>query len=434
MSTQILQGIRVIEWTVVWAGPLVANMLAEMGAEVIHVDHPKFLGVMGTYPPRSVVHMARALGMNNKDIKPDIAARLQEAPYQGIHDMEFSALAANRKFIALNTTKHEGRSLLRKIIKVCDISLNNLTENVAQKLGISYEDLRSMNPKIINCSMPAFGHGPWSKYVAYGSTLECATGIVSLNGYGGKDKDQPIQSTGGGFVVNPIAAMQATGAIISALIHRTKTDKGTNIEVSQFEAGAHLLNTELNNYIINNKFPIPDGNNDHKVIFQGCYPAKGEDQWIVISIRNQVEWINFCHLIGKVDWLNNNDLKYIQRAAKHRKEVDSAIMEWARSHNKVEATRKLQNMKIAAAPVNNNVDVLFDPQVKHRGLYHWIEYPYGATAPSLTMPVRFSKSNFPDPYRSAQAIGSDNQYFYGEILGLPAEEIQKLADTKIIKW
>lgn len=433
MANQILKGVRVIEWTVVWAGPLVANILAEMGAEVIHVDHPKFLGVMGTYPPQSVVHMAQALGLDNQDIKPDIAAQFQEAPYQGIHNMEFSALTANRKFIALDTTKSEGYSLLREIIKVCDVSLNNLTENVSRKLGITYADLKSMNPNIINCSMPAFGRGPWSEYVAYGSTLECATGIVSLNGYGGEDRDQPIQSTGGGFVVNPIAAMQATGAIIAALIHRAKTGRGTNIEVSQFEAGTHLLNTEMNNYVINKKISLPDGNNDHNVLFQGCYPAKGEDQWMVISIRNQAEWINFCHLIGKTDWLNSNVLGCIQQANKHRRKVDLAITQWTKNQTKSESTRKLQNMKIAAAPVNNNVEVLFDPQVKHRGLYHWVVYPYGATAPSLTMPVRFSKTTFPDPYRPAQAIGADNQYIYGDILGLKATEIKKLEDAKIIK-
>ena len=426
MTKQILEGIRVLDFTVVWSGPYAARMLAEMGAEVIHLEHPELLGHVGMVPVGTPGKMAKALGMS--DVEPERIGT--NAPWQGVRDAFTSAFSVHKRFITLDTTNPEGREILHKLVKISDVCIENLTPDVVQKLGISYERLSQVNPHLISCAMRCFGEGPWNDYAAFGNTMEYLGGITSMTGYGYEDGDQPMRA--GVFTVDPIGAMQAVAAIISGLMYCKRTGKGIYIESSQYEAAASLVNEAVMDYTMNKRVRTPIDNNDKDIPFQGCYPAKGNDQWVVLSIRNQAEWANLCSLIGKEDWLSDERFNQPSRLEANRQEVDAAITAWTTQRTKEDAVRFLQTLNIPAAPVNNIAEVIFDPQLRHRGLYKWIEYPFGAIAPVPHMPVKFTKTPFPEVYKPAKAVGADNYYVYGQLLGFSEWRIKRLEDKKII--
>jgi crotonobetainyl-CoA:carnitine CoA-transferase CaiB-like acyl-CoA transferase len=357
---------------------------------------------------------------------------INEALWQGIRDTYTSSFHANKKFIALDSTTPEGGDVLNALVKISDVSIENWTPRVAQKIGVSYEQLRQSNPQIINCSMRAYGDtGPWASYVAYGSTMEYLSGITSLTGYGYKEGDRPMRV--GVYTVDPLASMQAAGAIMSALIYRKRTGKGMNIKLSQYEVATHLVGREVMDYSMNKIVRTPIGNNDRDVPFQGCYPTKGDDQWMVISIRDKTEWSTLCSVIGKLDWLNSDTYNHPSKLEANRKEVDAAITVWTNERTKEDASQFLQNLNIPAAPVNNYAESIFDPQLRHRGKYRWVEHSYGATATLPRMPVNFTKTPLPEVYQPAKSVGADNSYVYHDLLGLSDKYIKELEDKKIIK-
>jgi len=424
MTKRILEEIRVLDFSVVWAGPYAARMLAEMGAEVIHVEHPRLFGHVGVVRVGSSAKAAKALGMT--DVDPNSVG---EAPWRGVRDTYTSVFSANKRFIALDTTSPEGGKILNELLKISDVLIENLTPDVAKKLGIYHEQVRQANPRLICCAIRGFGDGLWANHLAYGSTLEYLSGLTSLTGY--EEGDRPMAA--GVFMVDPIGAMQGVAAIISGLMYRKRTGEGISIESSQYEAATSFVNEAIMDYTMNKRVRIPTGNNDKDIAFQGCYPAKGSDQWIVLSIRNQVDWSKLCGIIRKKDWLNDKQYNEPSRLEAKREEVDTAISAWTIGHSKEDIARFLQNSNIPAAPVNNTAEAIFYPPLRHRRLYKWVEHSYGAIAPIPSMPVNFTRTPSPEVYHPAGAVGADNHYVYGELLGLTESRIKELEDKKIIK-
>ena len=209
---KILEGIRVLDFGVVYSGPYAARILAEMGAEVIRVEHPQLRGVMATYRTGGGAELAKALGTEAENISRDTVG---DAPWLGIRDSYSAAYLGNKVFVALDTTKPQGKEVLKQLLEISDVVMHNLTPDVVERVGITYDYIRAANPRIINCTMPAFGsEGPWANYKAYGNTMEYLSGMTSLTGYGGKDGDRPIPL--GVYTVDPVSGMMAAGAIISA--------------------------------------------------------------------------------------------------------------------------------------------------------------------------------------------------------------------------
>lgn len=430
MAGRILEGIRVLDFTVVWAGPYAARMLAEMGAEVIRVEHPRLRGVTGNELLGSPAKMARALGMESPEVDPNIPAAASEATWQGVRDSWTAAFSANKRFIALDTTKPEGLEVLHNLIKIIDVCIENLTPDVVRKIGIDYEHLREFNPRLICCMLRGFGRGPWEDYGAYGNTMEYLSGITSLTGYGYQEGDQPMRA--GIFTADPVGAMHAVAATISALRYRKRTGKGMKIEVRQYEGVTSFVSEAVMDYVMNKRVRTPIGNNDRHIAFQGCYPAQGDDQWLVISINNKPDWAKLCGIIGKREWLDDEQFHDPSRLEANRKEVDAAITSWTTKRSKEEASRFLQNLNIPAAPVNNTVETIYYPLLRHRGLYKWIEHPYGAIAPTPRMPANFTKTPLLEAFEPARAVGADNHYVYHDLLGLSESRIKALEDKKII--
>jgi crotonobetainyl-CoA:carnitine CoA-transferase CaiB-like acyl-CoA transferase len=261
--------------------------------------------------------------------------------------------------------------------------------------------------------------------------MEYLSGITSVTGYGHESGDRPMRV--GVYTVDPIGAMQATGAIIAALMYRRRTGKGMNIEVSQYEGAASFVNEAIMDYTMNKRIRIPAGNDDRDIPFQGCYPAKGDDEWIVFSIRNKKEWLWLLRIIGKEQWLVNDQYSDPKKAVTKRDEIDAVITSWTRQYSKLEIARLLQNVHIPAAPVNHTNEALFDPQLRHRNLFKWVKHPYGAMLAAQRMPAIFTKTPLPDTYEAARAVGEDNHYVYHELLKMSDEEINKLEQLKIIK-
>ena len=218
-----LHGVRMIDMTRVWAGPHATRMLADMGAEVIHVTSRKLVG-----PLTVTQETARILGVYPDD---------EPGERHWNRNSQTNDLMRNKYDITLELDTPEGLSLLRRLIAISDVVVENYSPRVMPKFGLDYPRLQALNPRIILCSMPGYGsQGPHRSFISYGTNVDPAAGLASLMGYPG---EAPHMS--GNAYPDPVAGLFAVGAILTALYHQRRTGQGQHIDLSQAEATTALL-------------------------------------------------------------------------------------------------------------------------------------------------------------------------------------------------
>ncbi|HEY1729126.1 MAG TPA: CoA transferase [Candidatus Baltobacteraceae bacterium] len=326
-----LDGIRVIDFGHVWAGPYTAATLADLGADVIKIESPKRLDVhrrQGPYPDNEA-------GVNRSGV--------------------WNAQNRNKKSVALNLTDDAQREHAKGLVRQADVVIENFSPGVMKKLGLDYATLREIKPDLIMASLSAFGQqGPQSAYVGYGPSLDAWSGLCSLNAY----PDEPPLAVGGMFP-DTASALYASFAIMSALRRRARTGEGTYIDLSELEVSALLLADLLV------QFPGEDipqawvGNADPYMRVQGTYPCKGDDAWIIISIDDNAAWQGLCTVLG----------------GEPKGDVDNAIRKWTRTRTADEAFKELQAHDVPAGAGLNIAQLLEDEQLQSRDFFRVVQHP-----------------------------------------------------------
>ena len=247
-----LAGLRVIEVTANWAGPIAGRHLADLGADVLKVE-------LQTKPA------TRALVYTGGDVWPDFYHR----------SAYFNKLNRNKRAMALDLSKPQGREVFLRLVRDADIVIENNGARVMGQLGLAYGVLREVNPAIVMCSMSGYGGtGPERNYAAYGSNIETASGLASVNGYG------PGEYFGtGSFYADPVTGTHGSAAILAALHHARRTGRGQWIDMSLLEAVGPFFAQEFLEYAVTGHDPEPIGNRSKMYAPQGVYPAAGTDCW-----------------------------------------------------------------------------------------------------------------------------------------------------------
>ena len=393
-----LEGVRVIDLTAVWAGPFGARMLGDYGAEVIKVESPRQWDQL------------RGLGL---------IPRTESHWYD--RSAYFNHNNRNKYGLALDLSGDAGRDVLLKLCAISDVILENYRADVMDRLRLSYEALRAVNPRIIYVSMPGHGKtGPEKDHVAYGSNVEQLSGLVSLTGY---EDGEPMKT---GFSYgDPIAGTGLVGAVAVALRQRSRTGEGCYVELAQRENMTMFVGEYLVDYSMNGIQRQPHGSRHPFLAPHNRYPSAGEDRWLTIACETDEQFAALCTAIGQPELAA--DPRFIDTVARkaNEDELDATIGAWTAARGHYEAMHLLQRAGVPAGAVLTIPELMADPHLRARDA--WVEqtHPYAGTWEMEAPPWKLSRT--PGGIRTpAPGFGQHNRYVLQELLHLDDAAIQQL--------
>jgi benzylsuccinate CoA-transferase BbsF subunit len=288
--------------------------------------------------------------------------------------------------------------------------------------GLSYDDLRRVNPQIIMARMPGLGlEGPHAHYRGLGSYFQARTGLDSLTGF----PNRPTVDLGYAYPDGACNPDHIATAILAALHYRNRTGKGQFIELSQFESAVNFLETALFENLVNGTERTRTGNRHPTTAPYGIYRCKGEDEWCAITVFTDAEWQALCHAAGYPEWQADPRFATVVARKKHEDELDSAITEWTSTKSPQEVMEILQAAGVIAGAFQDHSDLLgSDPQMAHRGFYVELEHSEMGRLHHEAMPYRLSAT----PWRldrPAPISGQETDFVLQEVIGVPEDEINQ---------
>ncbi|MGH2598268.1 MAG: CaiB/BaiF CoA transferase family protein [Dehalococcoidia bacterium] len=422
-----LEGIRVVDVTVVWAGPHCTQLLAEWGAEVIRVEPLQRIqpSTRGAETP-----------VTQEMIDRNTEARIPLHAYPGRkvfprpwnRSPAFNSHARNKRSMTVDVTTPEGLEVFRRLIAVSDVFVENNVAETIERAQIRYEDLSPYNPRLIMLRMPAYGlSGPFKNYRSFGTHMEGMTGHHHLRSY----PDLDPSMTGDAFTADAAGGVVGALAVMMALRHRRRTGKGQLIELAQAEnfmgyLGEFVLDTSMNG----RTWP-PQGNQHPSHAPHNVYPCRprgpGEDEesWITIDVGTDTEWRALCRVLGDPEWRRDPRFRDTLSRWEHRDELDSRLAAWTAGQDAFDLWRRLTEAGVTAGPVQSERDTLNCPQLNARGFIEELDHP--EFGPYRYPGLNFRMEQTPNHLRRHPVrLGEDNEYVYREILGLSDEEYDDL--------
>jgi crotonobetainyl-CoA:carnitine CoA-transferase CaiB-like acyl-CoA transferase len=408
-----LTGIRVLAQSFYWAGPLGTRFLADLGAEVIKVEH----------------HLVRG------PAKPAMAAELLsmwaeadpgECPWN--RSGSINNMARGKLSVVLDLSSPRGKDLYKELVKISDVVQDNYARRVLENLGLDYPVLREINPAIIMIHQTGFGcTGPYRDYIAGGCPTGDHGGLTFYSGY--HDTNEPMRQES--CMVDPMAGLHAGFAVLTALYQRRRTGRGQFIDMDQCPPVTTAIGDRVLGYAMNRTVAPRTGNRHSYMSPHGCYPCRGKDNWLAIAVETDEEWEALCRVMGNLPW--TKDARFCDPLSRHRNqdELDKRISEWTVQHDHVALMHILQDHGVPAGAVLRMSQIMDDPHIRERGYFVNIEHPETGIRAHDTVPWKMSKSQ-PSQWRRAPLMGEHNRYVFGELLGLSDEEITELEEQKII--
>lgn len=425
-----LDGIRVISMGSAWAGPYCGRMLSELGAEVIRVGAFTRTGQRAARytAPAEAVEAWRQYQLS------------LEVPEAQIPDTERPVPAyaenytVNNYGVAIDLNAAKGKELFKELVKASDVVLSGFSPRVMTNLGLDYPVLREVKPDIIMIAIPALGMtGPDMDMRGFGTAIEQTGGLPSITGYPGGPPHRAA-----GYIDDGTAAVYTAAAILAALNYRRQTGKGQFIDLSQAETITCMMGEAVMDYSMNKRVAKPAGNRHPSYAPYGCYRCKGHDMWVTIAVTSDDEWCSFCDAIGNPQWTRDDKFSDALSRWKNQGELDKHVEEWTMKYDHYAIQEILQSAGIAAgAVVSIEEQILYDPHIKDRGTYQYIQYPPSNNWPNgrvdpvfrvpWIMPRTPTRLTRPAPY-----TGRDNEYVFGQVVGLSREEMAKLTEEGIL--
>ncbi len=399
-----LEGVRVLDFSRIWAGPHATKLLADMGADVIKVE-----SVRAWDPHRMIV------GSGNL---PD--GERGDDPWN--RSGWFNTLHMSKLGITAEIRHPKGKAIIEELVSISDLVIENFRAGLMERRGLGYDALRAIKPDIIMISMPAFGSaGPWKDFIQYGIGQEQLGGIASMNGYLGEDA--PVKS--GVNFGDPISGAHAAGAALAALWRRRRTGQGCFIDLSQMESAIMTIGEQLLGYQMTDRRARNRGNRHPVYAPHGAYPCRGEDEWITIAVASDAEWERLCTAMDMPQMALHADYGDILARHRHQDALDALLTQWTLSKDAEELMLELQAAGVSAAPVMTGEAIFNDPHYQERGLLELVDHP---SCGLYFMPgAAWKMSNTPPEVRShAPRLGEHNERVFGELLGMNADAIAEL--------
>ena len=398
-----LKGVRVADFSMVWAGPYATAVLGYMGAEIIKIESRKHV-----------------------DQTRQGSITLGE-DYDGVNSSPiFNNANLNKKSVSIDISTKEGAELAKKIVAESDIVVENMRPGKMAKVGLGYEDLKAVKPDIIMISASGFGAtGPYASYGGYAPIFASIGGLAYLTGYA--DGEPNTMSGVMDLRVGTVSAFVA----LAALLRKQRTGKGMYVDVSSSEAISSLIGSDLMGYTMNGVSPMRRGNDDSIMAPHQVYRCKGNDKWVSIAVATEEEWKSLCHVMGDPEW--TKDAKYADEYARwsNRKELDKHMTEWTKEYEDYEVMDLLQAAGVAAMPSMSAEEILSDRHSEARGIFTKVKHPVLGEKTVVMPPWRFSETPA-EIEKAAPLLGENNEEIFNGLLGMSKEETDKLKEAKVI--
>ena len=380
----LLSGVRVIDLTRVWAGPLVARILADYGAHVVKVWDPR-------------VPIDRTRGVDNKHNR-------------------------NKDSLALRLDLEEGRDAFLELAAVSDIVIESFRPHVMRNFNLDYDSLRQARPDIIMCSISGYGStGAAAEFPAYGTSVESITGIPSLMGYTGE-----MPMTSGIAYPDPVTGMNALVAITTALRHRTATGQGQFIDIALAEGPVCQIGEYIGAYAHNGIQPARNGNSHYRHAPHGVYPCSrdgnlsndnpGNDRWLAIAVTCEEQWQSLCDVMGMPELASDNRFSGESERKRNEAALNGIIASWTKERDPIQTMVALQAAGVPAGAAHRSIDMLADPHLRERDFFVTLDEPDVGTK---TYPGQAIITNgLPkDKWRASAPLGTHNEFVLRDLLG-----------------
>lgn len=404
---QALKSLRVVEFTAGMAGPWIGRFMAHCGAEVIRVESKKRPDVNRLYVSPTA---------------PELGTQPASSPW-------FTDWDAGKRFVALDLSSPDAVALATRLVETADVVVENYAAGVIDKLGLGWEVLREVKPDLVMLSTSGYGDaGPHRGYVTWGPNIEALSGLSTVSGHPGSS------CTITQFAYpDPLSALHGLVAVMAALDHRQRTGDGQHVTLSQTETTIASMGEVMMEYLVNGDEPARRGNRAMHVAPNDCYRCAGDDRWCAITVGSDAEWSQLCEVAGHPEWAGDVRFATVEGRLQNADALDGLLTAWTSRQDCYDLMARLQAVGVAAGVVQNVEDQLQrDPQLAARGFFEEIEHLVKGTVVANGIPLGLTGT----PGRTGRAgaaIGQDNDYVFGALLGMTPEEIRHYVERGAIE-
>ena len=395
-----LEGVTVLDLTQYEAGTSCTEMLAWLGADVIKVEEPK-MGEQGRW-------------------------RVTDKP--GVDSYYFMLLNSNKRSITLNLKSDRGKEIFIDLAKKVDVLSENYTLGTLESLGLGYDRLREINPRLIYLTVKGFGtYGPYSKFKSFDMIAQAAGGAMALTGFPGSPPLKPgptIGDTGTG--------VHAAFGVLAAYIQRLRTGKGQKVEVSMQDAIVNFVRVPMMGTHISHKPVKRNGNRGAGMGVYGVYKCApgGDDDYAFIFTSNEDMWQLLCKAMGQPELIKDERFANNKLRWQHVDELSAIINAWTGQHTKHEVQTILGDAGVPCGKILDTVELLEDAHLRQRGMIVDVEHPVRGKFSMPGCPVQLEDS--PAEIRIAPLLGQHNAEVYGQFLGLGSDQLAQLKEQGVI--
>jgi len=391
-----LKGIRILDLGHVLAMPTCTMQLADLGAEVIKIERP------------GIGDDSRYFG-----------------PFKNKESAYFISINRNKKSITLDLKKDQGKKIFKDLVKISDVVTENYRPNTMQKLGLSYETLKAINPQIIYASICGFGHKTvYPGRPGYDVIAQATGGIIAITG----QADGPPTRVGSS-IGDIFSGSFATIGILAALRVKEKTGLGQQVDIAMMDAVVSVLENAVVRYTVTGEIPQRTGSAHPSIAPFDVFEAK--DGWFVIGVGNDMLWGKFCKAVNKTDLLNDSRFTTNPKRSENYRELKPIITEWSKKKTVEEILNILINAGVPVGEVNTIDKIVDDPNIKLREMIVEVEHPLAGKVKITDTPIKLSLT--PGKVEKASPLlGEHTEEVLGELLGFSKKEIEGLKKEGVV--
>ena len=391
-----LAGVRIADFTIHAAGPFCTHLLSQLGAECIKIESAT---------------------------RPD-AFRKPHAVYGRMSAATFDQVSANKLSVRLNLKQPEAVALAKRIVALSEVAAESFRPGVMARLGLSFDALREAKPDLVLLSLSSCGQsGPDSHFAGYAPLFGAWGGLGWMSGY---SDGPPVEMR---HVMDHAAGVHAALATLAALNQRRRTGQAQHVDLAAREVASAMIGDAL---VLASLGITPErpGNADLAMAPHGVYPTAQPDRWLTLAVRDDTEWRALAHTLGQ----GNGGERYATAAMRreHRAELDQALTQWLQTCDAEATAQRLQQAGVCAHVSWTMQDVASDPHLQARGAVTPVRAPDIAPRLAVGAPARFSGSDQVGIRRLTPALGQDEDYVFGQLLGLSTAQRADLEAREVI--
>jgi len=392
-----LENVKVLDLTRVLAGPYCTMLLSDLGAEVVKVEMP-------------------VCGDDSRTFGPFLNGK----------SMYFASINKEKKSISVNLKLEKGKQIIREMVKKFDVVVENFRPGTMEKLGLGYEDLKQINPRIIYAASSGFGHtGPLAHKASYDILAQAMGGIMSITGWPGTPPTRVGMSLG-----DISAGMFLAIGILAALNHRNSTGQAQKVDVSMLDCQVAMLENAITRYQVEGISPEPLGNRHPTIAPFQAY--KASDDYFVIAVGNDTLWQKFCHAICRPGFACDPRFKTNALRAANVNALEQELSKIFSTRSAAEWVKIIDEAGVPCSPINKVDKILDNPQLTARNMLVNLNDPQAGTIKIAGNPIKICSLPERENRLPAPEIGEHNLEVFSQYLGLNANDLEALANDGVI--